>query len=268
MILGRVVFVLAVLALIAPAGLRAEEMTGRQIVDEVSKRHDKAFEFERQTMTLIDKKKNKEERELRRFKRDVDGGGRYLLAFTSPSGVKGTALLTWQYDEKDDDQWLYLPAMEGKLKRIAEGGKRNYFMGTDYTYEDLTSENKDKFEFKRLPDEEVDGKPHFVVESRATDTNLKKQTGYSRQVMWIRQDIFYIMKTDYYDRRERLVKRQVQKKLVHLDGDTWRSDLTVMQNLRKKHITAVKVTERSFDEDKVPLKVFSKRHVTSGQHVQ
>jgi hypothetical protein len=88
----------------------AAELSGRQIVDTVAERHEQPFEFEKQVMTLTDKTGNAEQREVTRYSRkEGDGEFRYLVAFHSPPGVKGVAVLTWQHADKDDDQWLYLP---------------------------------------------------------------------------------------------------------------------------------------------------------------
>ena len=91
-----------------------KSLSGRQIMDEVEARHEKPFEFEIQKMTLVDKSGKKEVRDVRRFTREKDKSQtRYLTIFRSPAGIKGTAMLTWQNDNKADDQWLYLPA-QGK----------------------------------------------------------------------------------------------------------------------------------------------------------
>jgi len=259
--------VAAILTATFPTG-QAAELTGRQVIDQVFDRQDRSYEYEEQVMTLVEQSGAKEERQVKRYKRSVDGGSRSLLVFTEPAGVKGTALLTWHYDDKDDDQWLYLPALEEKLKRIAEGGMRNYFMGTDYTYEDLTSESRDKFAYERQKDETLDGQACFVVDATPVDATLKKESGYQSRRMWIRQDIYFIVRTDFNDRRGRLIKQQTHEKLQKIDGNTWRADVAIMKNLQKKHITAVQTTKRSFEEKEVPMEFFTSRFITSGQHVR
>ena len=156
--------VLAIILSLSFTGIStADALTGRQIMDQVAERHEKDFEYEVQEMVLIDKKGNKEKRLLKRYQRKgEDENFKYLMVFHDPSGVRGVALLTWQNKEKDDDQFMYLPSMGKKMKRIAKGGKRNYFMGTDFTFEDLVTESRDKFTYKRLPDETKDGAEYFL----------------------------------------------------------------------------------------------------------
>ncbi len=246
----------------------AQELNGRQILDQAAERHERDFEREVQKMTLIDKGAAKEERELRRYARRTDGNYRYLLVFHSPSGVKGSALLTWQNKDKADDQWLYLPAMGDKMKRVAEGGRKNYFMGTDYTYEDLVSESRDKFEYKRLPDETLDGVAHYVVEAVATDQTVKKETGYGSRKLWVRKDTFFIARTDYFDKRGKLIKRQTTGKISAVDGTAWRAAFTRMENFQENHVTEVEVTGRDLTDAAVKPDIFRERYVTSGQHIR
>lgn len=264
----RTILVSAIALVMSATAAFAADLTGRQIIDEVSKRHDKPVEYENQVMTLVGSDQSKEVRKVERFKMDTDDGSRALMVFQDPAGVKGTALLTWQYNDKDDDQWLFLPAMGSDLKRIAKGGKRNYFMGTDYTYEDLSTEKKDNFAYDRQPDETIDGQDSFVVDVSPTEAELKKETGYKYRRMWVRKDLYFITRIDYFDRRGTLIKRQTYDKLVDLGGGTYRATISLVKNLENQHVTAVQVIERSFDKAKVPDEVFQQRYVTSGKHVR
>ncbi|MGB0723296.1 MAG: outer membrane lipoprotein-sorting protein [Gammaproteobacteria bacterium] len=242
-------------------------MSGRQILDEVANRHERPNEYEEQKMLLVDQGSGStEERLMLRFQRDEGGGEKKLLSvFKKPAGVKGTALLTWQHAEGADDQWLYLPSTGKRMKRIAKGGKRNPFMGTDYTYEDLVSESRDKFDYKREPDATLDGQATFVVIATPTDPELKKDTGYKFRKMWIRQDIFFVVQVEFHDRRGRLIKRQISTELEKIDGSTWRAQRNEMTHLTNKHQTIIEVIKRSFDAGDVPARNFQQRTITSGR---
>lgn len=247
----------------------SQDLGGRQILDESSKRHSRDFEAETQRMTLFAKGAVTETRELRRFTRKVaEGETRYLMAFTSPRGVRGVALLTWSFDKRDDDQWLYLPAEGSRTKRIAKGGRRTAFMGTDYTYEDLVSESRDKFKYDRRPDETLDGVAYFVIDAVATDPDLARDTGYKSRRLFVRQDNYFIARIDYTDRRGGLFKRQVMTNLAEIGGGAWRSATARMENLRDKTATAIEVLERKFDEASAPERIFVERHLTSQEHMR
>ncbi|MGR9013605.1 MAG: outer membrane lipoprotein-sorting protein, partial [Gammaproteobacteria bacterium] len=197
-------------------------LSGREILDEISKRHDQPYEFETQEVILTDKAGNQEKREMQRYKREISNDEtRHLSIFLAPSGVKGVSLLTWQHKAAEDDQWLYLPAYGKEMKRIAKGGKKNYFMGTDYTFEDLVSENRDKFSYERLPDEELNGVKTFAIKAVAADSELQKETGYGFRKLWITQDNFMVAQIEFFDQHERLIKRQRNFEPVNIQGQTW-----------------------------------------------
>lgn len=247
----------------------ADKKTGEEIFEEVAKRHARPVEFEIQRMTLTDEKGTEQIRSLKRYSRAVGPGEeRYLMVFHSPPPIRGASIVTWKRRFKKDGQWIYLPANGGNPVRIVNGGKQNYVMGTDFTTEDLTSEPTDKLTFKRLKDETLDGKPHFVIDVSPKDAELKKETGYKFRRLWIDKQNYFLMRTDYYDWRDTLIKRQTASDVEKIEGDTWRANSRLMENFEKDHETRVEVLERSFDESSVPLELFFERTLTSGEHVR
>lgn len=252
------------------AAMADADMSGRAVMDETSARHDAPFEFEQQEMTLIDASGAEEVRTLKRYAREDDAGFKYLMVFHAPSGVEGVALLTWQNDDADDDQFLYLPSMGREIKRIAKGGKRNYFMGTDFTFEDLVSEDRDKFSYERMEDGSFDGAPAFIVEVRPIDEELKRSSGYGMRRFTVLKDSFFIAQIDFFDRRDRFIKRQVATDYGPVEGrePMWRAATLVMENEKENHKTRVVTTERSFAEDDVPERNFTQRFITSGRHLR
>ena len=264
---GLAIPVLLGLLLASPAG--AEELTGRQILDQTAQRHEASCSYEAQTMTLVDKKGNREVREMRNFSRkDQDGQFKYLVVFLNPPGVKGVALLTWQNKGAGDDQWLYLPAYGVKTKRVAKGSRKNYFMGTDFTFEDMVSEPLDKFSFERKPDETIDGTAHYVVEITPADPEVVKESGYKSRTVWVRQDNFFVTRTDYFDRQGKLLKRQTVSDLVNADGGRWRGNTSTMENFDAGHSTVVQTQSRAFEESAAPEEKFQQRYILSGQYLR
>jgi hypothetical protein len=150
------------------------------------------------------------------------------------------------------------------MKRIAKGGRKNYFMGTDYTFEDLASESRDKFDYQRLSDEELDSAKNFVIKAIVIDSTLKKETGYSFRKLWITQDNFQVVRVDFYDKRERLLKRQLNLDFVNIEGQLWRANKIIMAHFNNRHKTVTTIIRRSFEESAVPEKNFQERSVTSG----
>jgi len=128
-------------------------------------------------------------------------GTTVLSLFENPRDVKGTACLSHTHTTMPDDRWLYLPARK-RVKRISSRNKSGSFMGSEFAYEDLASQEVDKFRYKWLRDEEIGGKQTMVVEY----IPQYEHSGYTRQVVWIDQEIWRIVKTEYYDRRDALLK--------------------------------------------------------------
>lgn len=129
-------------------------------------------------------------------------GDKILTIFDSPGDVKGTALLTHSHKVGDDDQWLFLPALK-RVKRISSRNKAGAFMGSEFSYEDLGGREVEKYSYKYLGEEILEGHRCFVVERYPRDT---KNSGYSRIVSWVDQDEYRTWKEDYYDRKKRFLK--------------------------------------------------------------
>jgi len=268
-LMRQIFLALAMAYLLLPSGAAAEELTGKKIIEEVRQRHARPVEFEIQRLTLTDKNGTEQVRSLKRYSRTVGPGEqRYLMVFHSPKTIRGAAIVTWKRRFKKDGQWLYLPANGGKPVRVLEGNKTNFVMGTDFTGEDLSFENPDDLEFERQTDEVIDGDSHYVVDVTAKDKTLKQETGYKFRRLWIDKKNYFVMRTDYYDRRGKLVKRQTASDVKKIEDDMWRATVQVMENFEKKHKTQVEVLERDFDVSSVPVDIFFQRTLISGDHVR
>ena len=116
------------------------------------------------TMTLRNKQGNESKRAMRSKSLEVTGDGdKGLTIFDSPGDVKGTAFLSFTHATKADDQWLYLPALK-RVKRISSSNKSGPFMGSEFAYEDISSQEIEKYTYEWLKDEAVDGKEAFVIQ--------------------------------------------------------------------------------------------------------
>lgn len=243
------------------------EMTGKQIMEEQKIRHEIPFEYTRSVMLLVDKKGNKEKRELEDYHKKLNNSEeRFLLVFLSPASIRGTALLTWDYEVGASDQWLYLPAQK-RMQRIAQASKKSYFMGTDFTYEDMEPEDIDNFSYSVVGAEDVEGKTCWIIEAVPANAVKQRESGYSRRKIWVSQDSFISMKIEFFDRRDKLIKRQTGRDFVKIKGTAWRPQKTLMNNLKRKHKTLMGVQVRRIEEA-VDDSVFTERYILSGKHVQ
>ena len=157
---------------------------------------------------------------------DESVGDKILVVFDDPKDIDGTALLSHVKILEPDNQWLYLPALK-RVKRIASANKSGPFVGSEFAFEDLTVLELEKYDYQWLRQEQLDGLNMDVVERYPRYEN----SGYSRQVSWIDQDIHQIRKVEFYGRRG-----DMQKTLQLLDyrnyGGIWRTHRMVMTNHR------------------------------------
>lgn len=199
--------------------LLAWALTIDEIVQRVDVRDDGDHSVSTMQMVLIDKNGQQRVREMKSFKKDVGNDIHSLIFFMQPSDVKNTAFLTYDYDDssKDDDQWLYLPALK-KSKRIAGSDKSGSFMGSDFTYSDMTKREIRDYNYKLLQESDVRGEKTWVIESVPKLQKTIDETGYTKSIMFVRQDNFVVVRALHFLNEGNKRKYMDVKKLEHIDG--------------------------------------------------
>ena len=155
----------------------------------------------------------------------IGDGDKSMSIFNQPADVKGTAFLTWSHATRPDDQWLYLPALK-RIKRINSKNKSGPFMGSEFAYEDLASQEVEKYTYKYLRDEKLNGIDTFVIERYPA----YKHSGYKRQLVWINQQEYRPEKIEFYDRKNALLKTLSFSGYRQYLGQYWRADVMEMVN--------------------------------------
>ena len=244
-----------------------QDMTGREILDEQNNRHGSETEYTKEKMTLIDGSGNQEVRLIRRFSKEMSEDEiRFLVVFDSPNSIKGTALLTWAYDGGESDQWMFLPA-QNRLQRIARGNKKSYFMGTDFTFEDMEPEDLDNFDYEIIDEVQISGLDCWMIKASPNNPQTRQTSSYGYRVLYILRDYFFTVKIEFYDRRGVKIKTQQNGLLKKIDGQRFRANKIIMTNHESNHRTTIDFISREIDE---PLgdSIFTERYVTSGRHLQ
>lgn len=161
----------------------------------------------------------------------IGDGDKSLSIFDKPNDVKGTAFLTYSHAIKPDEQWLYLPALK-RVKRINSKNKSGPFMGSEFAYEDLASQEIEKYSYKYIRDEKIktkefpDGVDCFVIERYPA----YEYSGYTRQVAWVNKDRYIAEKIEFYDRKNDLLKTLINENYQQYLGQYWRPDEMLMEN--------------------------------------
>ncbi len=233
----KMLFSLALLV----SGLWAQDLTSLQVIENVYNRptgNDMTGDL---TMTIVNARGNQRVRKIRQYVKDFGSVEKKIMFFLSPADVKNTSFMTWSYDDgSSDDQWIYLPALK-KVKRISSDSKGDYFMGSDFTYDDLGDRHPSEDTHTILREETVDGIPTIVVESVPKDEDYM----YSRTVTWVVKDTWVGLKKEFYDEDDELLKI-----LTVQDQETF-GDVIVLTKVTMTNVQKNQYTVMEFSEVKV-----------------
>lgn len=199
-------------------------------------------------MVLVDKsgKESKRDMRVKSLEGKEGNGDKSLMIFDTPKDQKGVAMLTFTHKTKSDDQWLYLPALK-RVKKISSRNKSGPFVGSEFAFEDISNQEVEKYKYKYLRDEVVDGMDCFVSERYPED----KYSGYTKQVAWIDKAEYRVLKVEYYDRKKSLLKTLKNTGFQQYLGKFWQPDLSVMTNHQTGKATRLEYENYKF---KVGLK--------------
>jgi outer membrane lipoprotein-sorting protein len=171
-------------------------------------------------------------------------GDKALVIFDSPGDVRGTAFLSYTHKEGADDQWLYLPALK-RVKRIASSNKSGPFMGSEFAYEDISSQEVEKYTYNYVGEEAFDDREHFVIERDPVDA----KSGYTKQVVWLDKEHYRVWKVDFYDRGGAMLKTLVLSGYKQYVDKFWRADRWEMNNHQTGKSTVLEWTDYVFGND-------------------
>ncbi len=152
-------------------------------------------------------------------------GDKDLGIFHKPADVKGTAVLTFSHGLRQDDQWLFLPELK-RIKRISSSNKSGPFMGSEFAFEDIASWEIDKYKYRYLRDEVLEGNECFVVEN----IPAYEYSGYSKRVEWVDKTIYQPRKIEFYDQKNALLKTLMFHEYQQYLNQYWRAGRLEMVN--------------------------------------
>lgn len=163
---------------------------------------------------------------LKLLEKPVATAGDYsLIVFDTPADVKGTAVLSHANVGDEDDQWLYLPAVH-RVKRISASNRTGSFVGSEFSFEDLTGNEGRKYAWKLLGVETCGTVQCFTVEATPKDA----ASAYSRRVLHIEAVEMRVSTIDFYDRKNTRTKTLSYDNYKKLDNKFWRAHAWTMKN--------------------------------------
>lgn len=170
-----------------------------------------------------------------------------FFRFLAPSDIKGTGFLSIEHPSKEDNLWLFLPAL-GKSRRISSNEKSDSFMGSDFTYEDLERINLIDFDYELVGEESIDGQQCYKIDCVPNNTKTRKDSGYSKRIFYINQSDYQVPKIEFYNKKNQLSKMFLGKKVKKVAGqDVLRTYYMEMINVKSKHKSILNFSEFKID---------------------
>jgi hypothetical protein len=218
--------VLAVSPLIAD-NVPTPEDRGMAIAVEADRRDTGFGDFTAALTMVLRNRQGQESRRAMRTRNleQESDGDKSLVVFDEPNDVKGTALLTFSHKTGDDDQWLFLPALK-RVKRISSSNKSGPFVGSEFAYEDIGSQEVEEYTYKFVREEALEGMPMFVIERYPVDP----RSGYTKQVVWIDQEEYRTWRVEFFDRKNEPLKTLSYSDYRRYLDQYWRPDFMAMVN--------------------------------------
>lgn len=231
-------------ALCTTAIAQTDEERGLEIATQVNANNDGFKDSTASmTMTLINRSGKKSVRRMRsRILEVIGDGDKSMTIFEEPADVKGTASLTYSHSTKPDEQWLFLPALK-RVKRISSKNKTGAFMGSEFAFEDIASQEVEKYTYKYLGDDVVDGTPVHKVEAYPA----YKYSGYTRLINYVDQERMLSLKTEFFDRKDALLKTLTASDYEHYLGAHWRPNKMEMVNSQTGKSTILEFSDYQFE---------------------
>jgi len=255
---GYIGIVLGVLSLgyISPGSVSAE-MGAREIIQ---KSHVAFYGAGDQMkakieMRLINAKGRERRRKLTMLRKNTGRDEqKYFIYFYSPGDVRGMTFMVWKYPGRDDERWLFVPALN-LVRRIAAKDSHSSFVGSDFTYEDVSGRDIDLDTYTLLKEATIEGHNCYVVESRPKNGTA----GYTRKVSWIDKETFLPIKEEYYDLQGRLGRVFRAMEIEEIEGIPTVTR-RLMENVRRKHKTEVVFRDVTYKLS-LPDRLFTERYL-------
>ncbi len=254
----RTILFVLICALWIPGSSPAAEITGEWVARQVAERDTGDDSRIEMAMDLVDSRDRKTSRSLFMVRKEAKGTDKMLIRFTRPEDIRGTSFLVWEHDGKDDERFLYLPAL-GRTRRITSSEKTDSFAGTDFTYEDISGRELEDFTYGLLGDSTLaSGETCYILESTPVDNEFD----YARSVTLVDKESLLPMNVDYIDSKGRISRKFRLIRKERIDG-IWTMMEMSMSDLENDHRTDIVITGVRYNAG-VDDRLFTRRELERG----
>ena len=239
-----------------PCFCYGHDITGREVAQKIYDRYIGDNSMSKVSMILVDKKGRKRERKFVSIFMEKNSLRKNFIRFLEPEDIAGTGFLSIEDKDGKTTQFLYLPALR-RTRRIVSSQKGRSFVNSDFTYEDMERRRVDEFDHRIVGEKKIGDKECFILESVPKSHTITK---YSLIRSYVPKNIYLSIKTEFYNKRNELYKILTVEKLKKIQG-IWTPMLIVMENLKRKHKTILKVQEIKYNIPGIGDELFTKRNL-------
>jgi len=209
------------------------------------------------SMTITDRRGKTRERKFVILRRDWEDGGeqRYFVYFFEPNDVRRMTFMAWKNPTADDSRWIYIPSLD-LVKPISANDKKSSFVGSDFSYEDVSGRPWTEDTHTFLREEDLAGKSTYVIESHPKDKDY-----FAKKITWIDKATMLILREEYYDSKDRELKIFESLEIQDVDGIPTATTRR-MTTPKKKNVTVITFSDVAYDVG-IDAKVFSERYLKS-----
>lgn len=229
------------------------ELTGKELAQLVYDRDIGDDSCAHSVMVLISRSGKKRIRHFIIYQKDDGKLLKQLIRFTSPADIEGTGFLSFEREDKETEQFLYLPALR-RTRRIVSSQKDHRFVNTDFTYEDMERRRVEDYAHTISGEEKKQGRDCWILESRPKE---KTKSQYSLVKSWVAKEIYVPLFVEYHSKKGKLIKGYGVVKLKKIQG-IWTEIEVVMADLEREHRTLIKVKDITYNSN-LPDDTFTRR---------
>jgi outer membrane lipoprotein-sorting protein len=230
-------------------------LTGEKLAQRVYDRDIGDDSCAHSVMGLISRSGKKRIRHFITYRKDDSKLLKQLIRFTSPADIEGTSFLSFEREDKETEQFLYLPALR-RTRRIVSSQKDHRFVNTDFTYEDMERRQVEDYTHTISGEEKKQERDCWILESRP---KAKAQSQYSLVKSWVAEEIYVPLFVEFYSKKGKLIKKYSVAKLEKIQG-IWTEIEVVMTDLEREHRTLIKVKDIKYNSN-LPDDTFTRRNL-------
>ncbi len=258
-LLSGIVLLLSILFLSQPVSI-ADSLSAEQIMKHAYEIDNSKTSKAKKTLSLISENGNTRKRTIYHLKYDEGNITKSLIIFLQPSDVKNTSFLLHENesDSKQDGRWLFLPALK-KTRRVANSSRGDYFMLTDFTFEDLAKREVSEDYHRKLKEESIEGILCHVIENISKDTD----DVYGKRITWIDAKSWTTRKIDFFDHQNKKIKTLNASNFKNVQSIITPFTLT-MENFDRKHKTIIEVESIEY-QLQMKSDLFTQRQLERGE---